>query len=237
MDPLWLPDQALTASARYRLFCFPCAGGSAAAYRPWQRAMPGHIQVCPVELPGRGARLGETPVASLPLLVRELVASLAGALDEPFAFFGHSMGGLVAFELARGLREHGMAQPAHVFISSTTAPGAPGRRRLVHDAPECEIRQHLRTLNGTPEELLTDDELMALVMPVLRADFAVLETYEYEAGEPLGVPLSVFGGRYDPVVSPADLAPWSEQSSVGTRFRLFPGDHFYLNTAVGALAG
>jgi medium-chain acyl-[acyl-carrier-protein] hydrolase len=235
MDRIWLSGRELKSSARYRLFCFPYAGGSAAVYWSWQRAMPDHIEVCAVELPGRGCRSREAPLASLPLLVKELAASLADDMDRPFALFGHSMGGLVAFELARTLHELGAPRPIHVFISAMAAPGIARRGPTLHDATESDIRHRLREVNGMPKELLADEELMALMMPELRADFAVLETYEYQPGPPLDMPISVFGGLSDLLVSPEALARWGGHCAAGATFRLFPGDHFYLHSAVGAL--
>jgi surfactin synthase thioesterase subunit len=237
MDPRWLPGQELKPLARYRLFCLPYAGGAAAIYRTWRYAAPGHIQVCALELPGRGSRSREMPFSRLAPLVKELAASLEDGLDQPFALFGHSMGGLIAFELARTLREQGAPAPVHLFVSATASPGTVPHHPPVHTAPEADIKQRLRDLNGTPEELLADEELMAMMMPVLRADFAVLETYEYSEEPPLEVPITVFGGLSDRVVSPAALAGWRGQSALASRLRLFPGGHFFIHSAAADILG
>ncbi len=237
MDRRWLPGQELMSPAKYRLFCLPYAGGAAAIYRSWRRAAPGHIQVCALELPGRGSRSRETPYSSLEPLVKELAVSLGGALDQPFALFGHSMGALIAFELARALREQGAPQPAHLFVSAAASPDTAQDGPPVHNRTDAQIMRKLRELNGTPEELLADEELMTLMMPVIRADFALLETYGYREEPPLDVPLTVFGGRSDPAVPPGALAGWRRQSAVGSRLRFFPGDHFFLHSAAAGVLG
>ena len=237
MDRRWLPGHELTPLAEYRLFCLPYAGGAAAIYRNWRYAAPGHIQVCALELPGRGSRSRETPFRSMAPLVKELAAALEDALDRPFALFGHSMGGLIAFELARTLREQGAPQPMQLFVSAAAAPGTVSPEPPLHRAAEADIRQRLRTLNGTPEELLADDELMTLMLPVLRADFAILETYEYRDEPPLDVPITVFAGQRDRTVPPAAVSGWRTQSTRGSQVRIFPGDHFFLNSAAGDILG
>jgi surfactin synthase thioesterase subunit len=184
--------------------------------------------------------MSELPFTRLAPLVRALVNALDALLDRPFAIFGHSMGGLVAFELARALRARGKPQPAHLFISATGAPGAPSTLPLLATARDADVKKELRALNGTPRELLDNDELMALMLPVVRADFSVLETYEYREEPPLAVPITVFGGASDRVVPPSALSGWRRQSMKGSRLHLFPGDHFFLNSiptdVVGAIA-
>ena len=237
MDPRWLPGQELKRLARYRLFCLPYAGGGAAIYRNWRYTAPDRIQVCALELPGRASRLREMPFSRLAPLVKELAASLEDGLDQPFALFGHSMGGLIAFELARTLREQGAPKSAHLFISAAAPPGTVPDHPQVHGATEADIKRRLRDMNGTPEELLADEELMTIMMPVLRADFAVIETYEYQDEPPLDVPITVFGGLSDRVVPPASLAGWRGQSALASRLKLFPGDHFFLHSAATDVLG
>ncbi|MER6629726.1 alpha/beta fold hydrolase [Streptomyces sp. NPDC000987] len=221
----WVPQE----HAAYRLFCLPYAGGGAAAYREWHAIAPEHIQVCPLELPGRGSRLGEPPISRLRPLVDGLAGAVGPFLDRPFAIFGHSMGALLAFELTRTLLRRGLPLPAHLFVSGRSAPDAPPERPRIHDAPEAQVLERLRNLGGTPQEVLDDPELMELVLPVLRADFSVLESYEYLDGPPLPVPLTVFGGTDDALVAPARLHDWRRQSSSGSRLRMLPGGHFFLH--------
>lgn len=229
MTEQWFRVPHARSAAATRLVCLPYAGGSAAVYRTWDQLVPGDVEVCPVELPGRGMRFGEQPFTRLPPLVRALADAMEPLLDRPFALFGHSFGGLVAFELARLLRRRGWPVPCHLFVSATGAP-ARGRRRepVLHTAPDAELKARLHEFNGTPPEILANDELMELVLPVLRADFAALETYEYHEEPPLDVPITVFGGIHDRTVRPSELEGWRGQST-SSRLRLLPGDHFFIN--------
>lgn len=231
MNERWLIGQRPSPYAEFRLFCFPYAGGTAAAYHRWPLLAPSRIHLCGVEYPGHGIRLAEEALLTLPSLVRNLADLLEPLLDAPYAFFGHSMGGLVAFELTRTLRERGAPAPLHLFVSATAAPGTPRRRPSLHTATDQEVLAELRNLGGTPPELLADRELMAMVARTLRADYSVLGTYEYRAAAPLDVPITVFGGQSDRVVPPADLRGWRALTTVDARLRLFPGDHFFLHSA------
>jgi len=219
------------ARTRLRLFCFPYAGGGATIYRGWGSLLPPEIQLCAVHLPGRGNRFGETPVSSSGALVELLASDLAPYFDLPFAFFGHSMGALVGFELTRHLRERGMALPEHLMVSGRRAPQRPGEKRPLHDLPEDEFMAELRNLDGTPEEILQHPELMELFAPILRADFQLCETYSFVPGEPLDVPISAFGGLEDRDVGRDDLLAWKEHTRGGFRLRMFPGGHFFLHAA------
>jgi surfactin synthase thioesterase subunit len=225
----WLAGRDPDPGAAVRLFCLPYAGGNASAYHGWRDVAPEHINVCTVEFPGRGSRLGEDPFIRLAPLVRTLADALLPILDRPFALFGHSLGGLIAFELVRLLRRRGGPLPAHLFISATRAPTTPSPLPAVRDASLAEMKDYLRTINGTPDAILQDDELMGLLLPVLRADFSVLETYEYRDEPPLRVPLTLFAGAADPVVPLSALAGWRRQSRGYRRMHVFPGDHFFLH--------
>ena len=213
--------------ASLRLFCFPYAGGSAQVYREWGGLLP-TVEVCPVQIPGRGARMFEGCHKSLPLLVETLARDLLPHFDRPFAFFGHSMGALVGFELARLLRrEHGLS-PSHLFVSGRRAPQLPAEERRLHALPEPEFMEELRLLNGTPREALEHPELMALMAPILRADFQVCETYEYAPARPLDCSVTAFGGLQDRVTR-EQLQGWAEQTGGRFLLRMFPGDHFFIN--------
>lgn len=229
MDRRWLAGRELSPHADVRLFCLPYAGGGAAVYRGWQELAPDGMQVVALELPGRGTRLREAPFLRLASLIRSMADALTDALDRPYALFGHSMGGLLAFELARALRHRTVRQPAHVFISAAASPSAPPVRPLLHCATDDEIRQRLAELGGTPPDLLDNVELMQLMLPVLRSDFSVLETYEHRTEVPLSMPLTVLGGRSDRVVPPKALDGWQRHTSAGSRLCLFPGGHFFLH--------
>lgn len=235
MTRQWMISQKPDPRAELRLFCFPFAGGSASAYHSWFRLAPPRLHLCGVEYPGRGIRLEEDPYLSVPALVRHLADLLEPMLDEPYALFGHSMGGLVAFELTRLLRARGVPAPEHLYISATAAPGRPLERASLYQATDAEVFDELRALGGTPPELLADRELMAMAVRTLRADYTALGTYEFRPAAPLDVPTTVFGGRADAVVPPAELRGWLSQTTAGCRLRFFPGDHFFLYPAAAEI--
>src|ERR1700674_5350722 len=188
----WFPFRKPDPDARLRLFCFPYAGAGALIFRSWSDALPSDVEVCPIQLPGRGTRLMERPFTQLTPLVEVLARALAPLLDMPFAFFGHSLGALVSFELALRIRREYGRHPVRLLVSAARAPQFPHRRSPIHALPEKEFLAELRRLNGTPGELLDHQELMEIMLPLLRADFAVYETYSYSNETPLNCPISAF---------------------------------------------
>jgi len=231
----WIACRKPNPQARLRLFCFPYAGTGASIFRAWSDGLPADVEVCPVQFPGRGTRLMETPFTQLSPLVQALAQALVPLLDKPFAFFGHSLGALVGFELARHLRIQSGLQPVRLFVSADRAPQTPPRDRPIHALPEEEFLVELRRLNGIPGKVWEEADLMQIMLPVLRADFAVYETYVYSAEPPLSCPISIFGGLQDRRVSRGDLEAWRDQTSVSFSLRMFPGDHFFLNAAQSLL--
>ncbi len=214
-----------------RLFCFPYAGGGAMIYQSWWRSLPPTVEVCPVQLPGRGARLRETPFTRLEPLVQETARGIAPYLDKPFAFFGHSMGALIGFELARRLRRSpSLRQPSLLFVSGSGAPQLGPLSRPLYALPKPELMEELRRLNGTPEEVLAHPELMELMLPIIRVDFEVCQTYAYTDEPPLGCPITAVGGLSDVEVRPEHVREWQRQTTSDFSMWMLPGDHFFLNT-------
>jgi len=168
-------------------------------------------------------------------LIRSLTETLTPYLDKPFAFFGHSLGVLVSFELVRQLRRERKCGPVHLFVSGHRAPQIPDPDPPIHALPDAEFLEELQRLNGTPQEMLENDELMKVVLPTLRADFRVAETYVYEAEPPLDCPISVFGGVRDPEVNREQLMAWRQQTTKTYSLQMFPGDHFFLHSSETAL--
>jgi medium-chain acyl-[acyl-carrier-protein] hydrolase len=224
----WISFRKPGSQARLRLFCFPYAGAGAVIFRTWSDALPADVEVCPIQLPGRGTRLMERPFTQLSPLVEALAQALVPLLDKPFAFFGHSLGALVSFELARRIRRQYDVHPVRLFVSASHAPQVLPRGAPIHTLPEKEFLAELRRLNGTPSELLDHEELMEIMLPVLRADFAVYETYVYSTDPPLNCPISAFGGVDDRRVNYSDLEAWRTQTNLSFSLRMFPGDHFFL---------
>lgn len=227
----WFPPASSSGSASFRLFCFPAAGGGAAAFRGWADRLPPGILVCPARLPGRESRLAEPPLRHMEPLVTALGEAIADYLDLPFALFGHSMGAVIAFELARLLRDRGKPAPAALLVSGARAP----RFRLGHvpppePAPE-EFLRELERLEGLPPELRVNQELLRVVLPALQADAALYRGYVYREAPPLACPIRAYGGTEDPNVTPAQLEVWRQETVGDFRMRLFPGGHFFLDTA------
>jgi medium-chain acyl-[acyl-carrier-protein] hydrolase len=193
----WLILPKPNPAAAMRLFCLPYAGGSPLVFCNWPGSLPGNIEVCPIQLPGRGMRLSEPPFTRLEPLLESLVPVLRPFLDKPFALFGHSMGGLICFELARAFRLRFGLEPECVFLAGRQAPPIPDRTTARYDLPEPEFIEELRHLNGTPPEILEQPELMRLLVPLLRAEFELCQTYVYQPGPNLDCPLHIFGGVDD----------------------------------------
>jgi medium-chain acyl-[acyl-carrier-protein] hydrolase len=227
----WLPYPCVNPGASLRMFCFPYAGGGASIYYGWLKALPASVEVCPVQLPGREHRLSDPLFTQLPEMVRAVRQVVLPSLDKPFVLYGHSMGGLLAYELARLLRREGDPQPQHLFVSGCRAPHLAVPDRITYNLPEPELLEELRTLNGTPEEVIENPELMQLLLPVLRADFEVVETYAYAPEPPLDLPISVFGGLEDENVDHRHLEGWREHTTASCSVRMMPGDHFFLRPA------
>src|SRR5215213_1036394 len=227
----WLAPFGASPRSRVRLFCFPYAGGAAHVFRQWPQRLPADVEVCAVQPPGRGSRMRERPFTSLTELVAAAARALRPFMDRPFAFYGHSMGAAVGYELARRLREEGQAGPSHLFVSGSRAPQLPDTHGATYDLPEPEFVEELRRLKGTPAEVLDNAELLQIMLPLLRADFAAIQTYRYAEGPPLVCPLTAVGGLEDEDVKPEHLAPWRELTTGEFSLHMLPGDHFFLHTA------
>ncbi len=213
---------------RLRLFCFPHAGAGASVFRQWSAELPPAVEVWPVQLPGREARFRETPYDRIDPLVTDLMAAIGPELKPPFALFGHSLGALVAFELTRALRSAGLPMPVHLVVSGRIAPQLADPRRKLHDMPLADFVQTLRALAGTPPELLRNESLLAALMPLLRADFAVNETYDHRPEPPLDVPLTVIGGTADSKTERFEIDAWRQQTKNRFRSVFLPGGHFFV---------
>jgi medium-chain acyl-[acyl-carrier-protein] hydrolase len=228
---IWVTCPKPNPKAKLRLFCFPYAGGSAWVFRPWLNHLPTTIELCPIELPARGKRWAESPITRLDILIEALKIAILPHLNQPFAFFGHSMGGIVSFELTRLLSKEYNVSPVYLFISGCRAPQIQDLDPPIHNLPEAEFIEELHRLNGTPKAVLENAELMELVLPTLRADFAMLETYNYFGDTPLNCPIAVFGGLQDNEVSYEDLQAWKIQTNQAFSLEMFEGDHFFIDSA------
>lgn len=232
----WVIFPRRRPEARLRLFCLPYAGAGASAYHAWTHALPGEIELCPVQLPGRESRLREAPFERLGPLVAALAVALQPHLDMPYALFGHSLGALTAFELARQLRRMNQPAPVQLLISARRAPHLPEADGPLHTLPrDVFLARVQQRYNAIPALILQDAELLELFWPTLRADFTVLETYEYSGDAPLDCPLAAFGGQDDARVTAESLSAWRSHTTNTFTLEFFDGGHFYLQTQRAAL--
>lgn len=227
---LWVKRPKPNPQARLRLICLPYAGGTASIYRSWSDLLPPQIELWAIQLPGRETRLRETPATSMNALVPLLADVLAPHLDRPWAIFGHSLGGLISFALAQYLRQQTNRTPVHHFVSGCPAPQLPLRHPPRHGLPDAEFMSELAILGGTPPEILAHPELMQLMLPILRADFALFEQYSYQPAAPFAWPLTALGGLSDPETNREELQGWQMHTSATFTLRMYPGDHFFINT-------
>ncbi len=218
-------------AARLRIFCFPYAGGGASIYQSWGRLFSSGIEIYHVQLPGRENRVKEAPYADFPVAIDHLIRDLKDYFDKPFVFFGHSMGALFVYALAVRLRARGSAaQPLLLFVSGRATPqsveAGDKTYRLDHDA----FVEKVREIGGLPDVALQHPELRELVLPILRADFCLCETYRYQPNPPLTIPITVYAGADDPHERRPNLIPWDEVTTAPVRRRILPGGHFFINT-------
>jgi surfactin synthase thioesterase subunit len=226
----WVVVPKALPQAKVRLFCLPFAGGGIFLFRTWPYHLPDWIEVGAIQLPGREERREEKPYTHLATLALDLAEILSLALaqdDRPYAIFGHSMGALIGFEVARELLKSGKPAPIHFFASGRRAPHFPDEN-LLHHLPDEPFQVGLRRFRGMSEKLFSNEQLMRFFLPTLRADFTLFETHRFAWGEPLPCGITAFGGNADIEASLTQLQGWQEHT-VGTfELRMFPGDHFFV---------
>jgi len=233
----WLVVSRPLERPRLRLFCFPYAGGSPVIFHHWPQGLPGDVELRAIQLPARASRMAEAPMPRLDQVLDALEPAIAPFLDLPFAFFGHSMGSLIAFELARRLRRRGQQEPARLFVSAHRGPHVPDPESPIHALPQARFLSELSRRYGTTAELQKNPDLLELVLPALRADFELLETYKYAPEEPLACPITVFGGKADSGVSMAHLEAWRAHTRGPFDIHMLPGDHFFMHGNQAELLG
>jgi surfactin synthase thioesterase subunit len=226
----WVTCPSPNPGATVRLFCLPFAGGGASTYRLWPAVLPPWIEVCPIQLPGREERYNERAYTSVSSVSRAIAREMTPWLDKAYAIFGHSMGALLAFETARALRHAGAPAPSALLASAYPAPQDAVVRTPIHHLPDAAFIDEMRKLEGTPEAVLGNTELMAFMLPVLRADFQACDTYTFVKEPPLDMPLAVYGGADDREVDRAALEAWRHTTVGDFSLRLLPGGHFFVQT-------
>lgn len=217
----------MSAATRLRLYCLPYSGASAMVYVRWRRALPDWLQVCPLELPGRGMRMDEPLQRDIKALAAQLAQEISRDLHTPYALFGHSLGGLLAFELAHALNARNLPAPLALFASGTAGPAHRDVSEYAVEKTDEQLIARLRELQGTAEEALANPELMQLMLPILRADFLLCGSFSYGERQPLGMPIHVFGGKQDSVRA-EQLLDWQLEAASGFSLDLFDGHHFFI---------
>jgi medium-chain acyl-[acyl-carrier-protein] hydrolase len=217
--------------AALRLFCFAFAGAGASVYNRWSEYLPEAVEVNAVQLPGHETRIAEAPFTNLSPLIAALSEAMLDRLDRPFALFGHSMGALISFELARLLRRDFRILPEHLFLSGLRPVQFSDFDPPIHSLNTGDALRELQSRYGLPGSLLADSELQQIFLPVIQADFAVCETYTYRPDEPLDCPVSVFGGLEDRKVDYRKLGEWQMHTTKPLKLQLMAGDHSFLESA------
>lgn len=217
-----------------RLFCVHHAGGSAQMFHTWARALP-DIDVCPIQLPGRARRLSEPLLHTIVDMATDTAAGIRTLLDRPFALFGHSMGALVAFELARRLTVPERARLRGLFVAGAAAPHIPHESALKGHESDAELFERMVSLGGTPDAVGNHPELVEMLAPIIRADFAAVSSYRYVPGPPLDCAIVAFGGRDDTSVPRESLGAWRSYTTRSFSAMVVPGDHFFVRTDPSAV--
>lgn len=226
----WIVPAAPRAEPRLRVFCLPHAGGAASAYLSWGRALGPAIQLWGVQLPGRETRISEAPIPNAGAVIQGIATAMTPLLDLPFVLFGHSMGGILSFELARELRRRALPAPRRMFLSNSRCPVRPQRTPMLHRLSDADLLAEISgRYGGIPQAILEMPELLELLLPALRADITLLERYQYTAEPPLDVPFTVFHGTEDDSLLPEEIQAWREVTTGACEFRGFPGGHFYFH--------
>lgn len=224
----WVTISPSRGRRRARLFCLPFAGGGAFTYRTWSTRILDGIEVARVHLPGREARLREQLFTCLESLADTLVEKLTPWIDGPFMLYGHSMGALLAFELARRLRRRNKLLPVHLFVSGYSAPQLPHLEPPFSHLPDADFIQCVRQYGGLPDVVAQNEELLEIFLPILRADFEMTETYVYQEESPFEFPLTAFGGISDPKTSRDRIFAWDVHTSKQFTAHFIPGGHFFI---------
>ncbi len=228
---VWFTKYKQNNNATIRLFCFHYAGGSASTFRGWVEDLDDFVELIAIQLPGRENRYGEMLINNINQIIDNLSLHFNQYLNKPFVFLGHSLGALIAFELVRSLRRKGKPQPKQLIVSATRAPQVKFNKHIIHKLDDANFSKELMKYNGMPRVIIENKELFSLLMPIVRADFCVSETYQYLHERPLSCPITAFGGLNDNTFSQEDLVRWKDQTVSSFNDHYFQGDHFFIKSS------
>jgi len=230
----WFSRPFQGADHRVRLLCFPPAGGIGTIFHTWAKKLSKQVEVLPAQLPGHIPRHQEAPLTDVNQIAEGAFAALESLPPLPTALFGHSFGGLLAFEVARRMQASGNPA-AFVCLSASRAAHLPFMGKPLHKLPDGELVDEIGKLNGTPPEVLAHAEMMSLLLPAIRADFTALETYQYQAGPKLTCPVHAVGGRRDEIAVQTDLEAWKEHTTSRFQLHMLDDGHHLLDRSKDAL--
>ena len=228
MKNKWFVIPKPNVTADLKLICFPYAGGSSSIYRPWINHLPDNVELIIVEPPGRGSRMNEPTYSNMDELTTELSKVIPKLFDKPYIFFGHSLGSRIAFELMNKLSKLSYALPQHFIASGSRGPQNKATRKKIHHLGDTEFIEEIRSLGGTPREILDNRELLNLFLPMLKADFEIAHDYCYKGNSIFNCPISVFGGQ-DDEIDTSSLASWEDSFSSSAEVSMFGGNHFFID--------
>lgn len=228
-DNLWLPKTHSEGQNRTQVFCFPHAGGGSAIYHRWEKLLPRHLGVVPIKLPGRESRFNETSHDNIETLIAAMAPEIVDAMHEPFALYGHSMGGLIAYELAQHLRKQYAKSPRALFVSASRSPDRFKENQTLHRLPDEEmIRSLVRDFGRGGEVSAAELDMMRMMSDTIRADLKLLETYEHATQDPLPCPIIGIAATEDHKVTVSDVNGWRAFTTERFTMRTMPGHHFFL---------
>ena len=232
----WFVSLKKKAGNAMQLICFHYAGGGAYSYCQLSGDIIDNCDVISMQLPGRDNRFQEDFASNMEEVIEELSSNIESFCDKPFVFFGHSLGALIAFELARELQKKNITNLKHLIVSGCDAPQIPLKRKKLYDLSDDDLIEEIQKFNGMPKEILAERELLTdVILPIIRGDFTISDLYKYQQGKKLLCPITAIGGEKDSTFDPEDLLKWNEQSDV-FKFKYFPGDHFFINSSRNEVA-
>lgn len=229
MRQKWLINPRPNPKAQMRLICFPYAGGNASSFISWADKLPSHIELLAVQPPGRATRFDEPGCSDMEEIVSSFLPSFVSAIDRPYILFGHSLGSKVAFEIMEQCKKLSLNLPSHFIASASCSPDKVSQLNYRDDMKDQEFVELLKSLNGTPLEILDNREIMSVYLPILRKDFMIAESYSYKSNSVFDCPCTVVTGDRDYSIEHKSLSEWSKFFSLPTQIKTIRGDHFFID--------